>query len=270
MVQNTPLPRTRAGLIEDLRQIGLKPGMTVITHSSLSSLGWVCGGPVAVVQTLMDVLTTEGTLVMPTQTGDYTDPVQWNNPPVPQEWLPFIYEQMPAFDPRITPSYHMGRIVETFRTWPGTLRSNHPLLSFAAWGKHARTIIDNQSLAYGLGEQSPLARLYDLEGQVLLLGVGYDSCTSLHLAEYRAPGTKVVQQSAPMYEQGQRVWKTYQEIDLNSEIFPDIGAEFEQTGLVMIGKVGSAHTRLFPQRAAVDFATQWYIKRRNQSPNKPK
>lgn len=264
VVQGSPLPRTRASLAEDLRLLGLKPGMTVITHSSLSSLGWVCGGAVAVVQALMDVLTVEGTLVMPTQTGNYTDPAQWQNPSVPKEWLPTIYEHMPAFDPAITPSYHMGQIVETFRTWPGTLRSNHPLLSFAANGKHAQEILANQSLDYGLGEQSPLARLYELDGQVLLLGVGYDSCTSLHLAEYRADGASTVQQGAPIYENGQRVWKTYQDIDLNSDIFPEIGKEFEQTGLVTACKVGSANSLFFSQRAAVDFATRWYTQKRSQ------
>jgi aminoglycoside 3-N-acetyltransferase len=35
------------------------------------------------------------------------------------------------------------------------------------------------------GEASPLARLYDLDAWVLLLGVGYQRNTCFHLAEYR-------------------------------------------------------------------------------------
>src|SRR5690349_7103098 len=61
------------------------------------------------------------------------------------------------------------------------------IVSFAAWGRHALPITANHALDYGLGEHSPLARLYDLDGSVLLLGVGYERRTSLHLAEYRAP-----------------------------------------------------------------------------------
>src|SRR5947209_4670435 len=109
-------PRTRASLAEDLRRLGLSEGVTVLVHSSLSTLGWVCGGPVAVVQALLDVLTDSGTLVMPTHSGEYSDPAPWQEPPVPRDWWPVIRETMPAFDPQVTPTRGMGRIVEVFRS----------------------------------------------------------------------------------------------------------------------------------------------------------
>jgi aminoglycoside 3-N-acetyltransferase len=262
LIHETPFPRTRASLAKDLQHIGVVAGMTLIVHSSLRSIGWVSGGPVAVVQALMDAVTTEGTLVMPTHTSGYSDPAQWENPPVPQSWWQTIYDTMPAFDPQITPSSFMGQIAETFRTWPGTMRSAHPQGSFAAWGKHAYAITANHSINYTFGEGSPLARVYDLDGYVLLLGVGYDNCTSLHVAEYRAPGAIEVQQGAPIFEHGQRVWKTYKDIAMDSEIFPTIGQAFEQTELVKTGKVGSAEVRLFPQRPIIDFAVQWLTQHR--------
>jgi aminoglycoside 3-N-acetyltransferase len=262
LIQETPTPRTRESLAHDLRILGVEVSMTLEVHSSLSKLGWVCGGPVAVVQALMDVVTETGTLVMPTHSTNYTDPAQWSNPPVPQSWWPLLYEQMPAFDPRITPSWFMGQVVETFRTWPGVLRSSHPAVSFAAWGRHAQTITANHSLDHGLGEHSPLARLYDLNGYVLLLGVSYESCTSLHLAEYRAPDPQPLTESSPMLENGQRRWKTYQDIEQDSDQFPEIGAAFEETGLVKTCLVGSAQCKLLPQCPAVDFATRWLARKR--------
>ena len=263
LIQQTSSPRTRESLAQDLRALGIGAGMTLEVHSSLSTLGWVCGGPVAVVQALMDVATETGTLLMPTHSPNYTDPANWSNPPVPQEWWSMLYEQMPAFDPRLTPSWWMGQVAETFRTWPGVLRSSHPAVSFAAWGHHAKILTANHSLDDGLGEQSPLARLYDLDGSVLLLGVSYESCTSLHLAEYRAPQPKLVTEGSPILEYGRRVWKTYQDIELDSDQFPEIGAAFEAMGLVKTGLVGSAQCKLLPQRPAVDFATQWLTRIRS-------
>jgi aminoglycoside 3-N-acetyltransferase len=258
IVQETPMPRTCESLTYDLHRLGIESGMTVIVHSSLRSLGWVCGGPVAVVQALLDAVTSTGTIIMPTQTSDYSDPAQWQAPPVPEEWWPIIYATMPAFDPLVTPTEHMGRIVEVFRTWPGVLRSSHPTVSFAAWGQHAEYITKGHTLDYGLGEGSPLARIYDLDGWVLMLGTGYDTNTSLHLAEYRVPGATEMMQGSPIMEHGKRVWKQYRDIEIDSAVFPEIGLEFEQTGQVKIAQVGSATARFLRQRAAVDFAVQWF------------
>ena len=257
-IQNIVSPRTRSSLADDLRQLGLKSGMTVLVHSSLKSLGWVNGGPVAVIQALQDVLTPSGTLVMPAHSGDLSDPVGWQNPPIPQAWHELVRETMPAFDPRLTPTRGMGRIAELFRTWPGVRRSYHPQVSFAAWGEQAEFVTANHDLGNSLGEGSPLARVYDLDGYVLLLGVGYDSNTSFHLAEYRSGRTQPFIAGAPVIGNGRSQWTTYDDIVFNDELFPQIGAEMEsQIDIVHIGQVGSATCRLYRQRPGVDFATTW-------------
>jgi aminoglycoside 3-N-acetyltransferase len=257
-------PATRQNLAQALRRCGVEPGMTLLVHSSLSALGWVNGGPVAVIQALLDVLGRDGTLVVPTHSGNYSDPSHWGNPPVPQEWWEPIRDTMPAFDPRITPTWGMGVIPETFRRWPGVLRSYHPSVSFAALGPRAKFITDNHELEYGLGEGSPLARIYELGGWVLLLGVGYDTNTSFHLAEYRAPQLEPETLGAPILVNGRRQWVEYKDVDLDVDPFPQIGEEMEAAGLVRIGRVAAAEVRLFHQPAAVDFATEWLTRQRHK------
>ncbi|MFI7497057.1 aminoglycoside N(3)-acetyltransferase [Streptomyces sp. NPDC049687] len=243
---------TRDSLAAQLRTLGVEPGEILLVHSSLSSLGWVCGGAVAVVQGLMDVLGPDGTLVVPTQSGDLSDPGVWSNPPVPEEWWGTIRATMPAYDPLVTPSRGVGVIPETVRTWPGALRSAHPQTSFAALGARAAEVVDGHAPDCRLGERSPLARLEKLGARVLLLGAGYDTCTSFHLAEYRIPGA-LVEVARP----GPGGWEVVTEVSITSDRFDELGHDFERDRSVVRGKVGAAEARLFPVADAVAYAERW-------------
>ena len=262
VVQKTEVPATIDSLQADFRALGIRSGMVLLVHSSLSAMGWVCGGAVAVIVALQEVLGKTGTLVMPTHSTDLTEPSQWENPPVPESWWPVIRATMPAYQPDLTPTRSMGIIAETFRKQKGVLRSAHPHHSFCAYGHQASHITDNHSLEFGLGEGSPLARIYDLGGFVLLLGVGHNSNTSMHLAEYRAtfPTKRIVQEGAPISAAGSRRWTTFENIDLDSSDFEQIGEDFLRSDVereVHRAKVGLAKCQLIPQRAMVDFTVDW-------------
>lgn len=253
-------PVTLDSLCVNLCALGVAQGMTLLVHSSLSALGWVCGGAQAVVMALEEVLGAQGTLVMPTHSGGLSDPEAWQHPPVPADWWEVIRQTMPAYAPDLSPTRSMGAVVECFRMQQGVLRSNHPHLSFGARGPLAAAITENHGLSYALGEDSPLARLYALDAWVLLLGVGHNNNTSLHLAECRADfsARRTIQAQAPVMLEGRRQWVSFEDVDYDSDDFERIGAAFEeQAGELRIGQIGYGEARLFRQRPLVDYAVKW-------------
>ncbi|MET0286450.1 MAG: AAC(3) family N-acetyltransferase [Polyangiales bacterium] len=144
-------------VIDQLRALGVREGGVLLVHTSFRALRPIEGGPLGLIRALRAVA---GTLVMPTMTDGES-----------------------VFDPRQTPTTDMGITAETFWRLPGVLRSTHPGGSFAAVGPEAARICAEQPLSPPHGHDSPVGRVYDLDGQVLLLGVGHSENTTLHLAE---------------------------------------------------------------------------------------
>ncbi|HRX43385.1 MAG TPA: AAC(3) family N-acetyltransferase [Clostridia bacterium] len=258
VIEKTKSPVTIEGIKRDLRRLGISEGQVLVVHSSLSSMGWVCGGAQVVIEALLEVLGDEGTLVMPAHSGDWTDPANWSNPPVPKEWIPVIRENMPAFNRCTTPTRGMGRIAETFRNHPGTLRSDHPVVSFCANGKHSEYITKEHPLEDHFGMKSPLGKLYNLGAKILLLGVTYDNCTAFHLGETMVEGFPLGEKSGTsMLVDGKRKWVEFRTIDYCSDDFSKIGDEFEKDYQVIKGSIGNAGSVLFDFKTGVDFAAEW-------------
>ncbi len=253
------LPLTYDSLVEQFSACGVAAGQTVLVHSSMSRMGWIVGGAVDVIRALLDVLGENGTLMMPTHTSNNTDPSHWENPPVPEHWWPIIREHRPAYDPRVTPSWNMGVLPEVLRTWPGAIRSEHPIGSFVAVGKNAAYLTSEHKLDEEFGQTSPIGRLYELDGYVMLLGVPHDNNTSLHLAEHRAlwPSRRYHREGTAMLVNGERQWVEYDMLQLDTDDFDAIGAAYEAKHRIPVYKVGRADVRFLRQRPLVDFAVEY-------------
>lgn len=152
---------TKADIVAGLRRLGLRRGDRVNVHSSLSAFGFVEGGAKAVITALLEVVGPEGTLMMPT----------------------FSQGKVEVFDPDRTPSFN-GRITETFRLMPGVTRNRHATHAYAAIGPDAQRYLaggGNNVLTWG--PESPLGRLIDDGGWILLLGAGHGASTAQHHGE---------------------------------------------------------------------------------------
>ncbi len=227
---STPTPL--APLVDFLRELGVREGGVLLVHTAFSKLGPLAGGPAELIEALQSVLGADGTLVMPSLSDDDDQP----------------------FDPRRTPCRALGVVADTFWRLPGVLRSDSPH-AFAARGPAARELTAPHPLDLPHGADSPVGRVHARDGQVLLLGVGHDANTTLHLAEALAGVRYRLERHVTVREAGRARRLPYLEIDHCCERFALVDAWLDAAGLQSCGRVGRAEARLASARAIVDVVT---------------
>jgi len=267
MVKNELPPITKSRLTADFKKLGVKRADTIMLHASVKAIGWVVGGPDVVIRALLDVLGEEGTLMM------Y---VGWEDSPYnlakwSKEWQKAYLEECPPFNPATSRAHRKWSILtEYLRTWPGAHRSSNPEASCAAVGAKAKWLTEDHPLQYGYGPCSPLAKLCEADGKVLLLGAPFSAITLLHYAEHlaRIPNKLVVRYKMPILQDGKRVWVDVEEFDTCGDVLPDVAEYFEAipreflaSGKGRSGKIGEAQSYLFDAAEFVDFAVQWLEKK---------
>src|SRR5450432_225217 len=118
-------------------------------------MGHIQGGAATVVAAIRDVIGSDGTMVVPTETANNSDGSRDHLAGISGMSADQIRQYravMPPFDPIFTPSFGMGRVAEQVRTMPGAVRSTHPQSSFAAQGPLARRLMAGHKLDCHLGE----------------------------------------------------------------------------------------------------------------------
>lgn len=248
-------------LTQQLRALGVRAGGVLLVHTSFRA---VCGrnmdagmdagihadmdrepthtieiegGPLGLIAALEAALGPTGTLVMPTMT-DGED----------------------VFDPTQTPTCGMGITAELFWRMTGTIRSTHPGGSFAARGPHAHAICAEQPLSPPHGHDSPVGRVYDLGGQILLLGVTHSENTSLHLAESLAQVPYAV--THPCVIGRDPATGLLQSMDIAETDHCCQGFRIADTWLrtrqeQREGRIGATHARLCDSQTLVPLAVQY-------------
>ncbi|HRF47366.1 MAG TPA: aminoglycoside 3-N-acetyltransferase [Anaerolineales bacterium] len=257
------LPHRPSRILADLRALGVAPGQTVMLHASVKAIGPVMGGPNTIVQSLFDALTPTGTLMMYAGWADIPDFID----ELPADEQAAYRAEHPAFDPATARAVRDHSVLaEVLRTWPATRRSLNPEASMIANGADAEWLTADHALDYGYGVASPLARLVERGGQVLLLGAPLDTITLLHHAEYHARlrDKRVVNYSCPVLQAGTRVWVDIEDFDTGE---PHDAYSLEGVALAYLAehpvpqsRVGDAAAYLFPAAPLVAFAVDWLEK----------
>lgn len=201
---------TAADITAGLRRLGLRSGDRVNVHSSLSSFGMVKGGAQTVIRALLEVIAPQGTLMMPA----------------------FSQGKVEVFDHDRTPSFN-GRITETFRLMPGVKRSRHPTHAYSAIGPDAERYLADAEKLLAWGPESPLGRLIDDGGWVLLIGVTHGSSTAQHHGETAARAKCFGLDTSPVYL-----------LDAEGELTPSVAPTWRSRVCPYSAKTHEAELRL--------------------------
>ncbi|MEM9489786.1 MAG: AAC(3) family N-acetyltransferase, partial [Myxococcota bacterium] len=220
-------------LVEQLHDLGVRRGTALVVHTSFRAVRPVEGGPLGLIAALRTALGADGTLIMPTMTDGQS-----------------------VFDPAATPTVDMGITAELFWRQPGVVRSTHPGGSFAAQGRHAELICRPQPLSPPHGPDSPVGRVWDLDGQVLLLGVSHGENTTLHLAEAIAHVPYSVSHPCVVEVAGAAEVVMVAETDHCCTGFVQMDSWLRARGLQHDGTVGHSAARLCNSRDIVMVATE--------------
>ncbi len=244
---------TERQISEGLVSLGLNESSAVLVHSSLLSFGHVQGGATSVCNALRSVC---GTVMVPAGTWDVTGlpaPPGLERPDnavsKPSTWREFdqaLAQAMP-YSPELPIDRGLGRIPETMRQQMQHVRSTHPLMSYLAVGMHADILVQRQRLDWPLG---PIEALEEIGGDVLLLGVGHTSSTTIHLAEQRL-GRSCFWRYAKVYE---GVWMELPNVPGDSSAFDDI--EPQLRALTREVRIGQCRARRVAVADVIAVATR--------------
>jgi aminoglycoside 3-N-acetyltransferase len=230
-----PAPAVRAvDITLELRRLGLRAGDLVMAHSSLKSFGYVAGGAEAVVEGLLAAVAPGGTLLVPT----------------------FNHGTAAVFDPRVTRS-GSGAVTEAVRLRPEAVRSLHPSHPYAAIGPRAQELTAGHLEVGTFDPRSPLGKLADWGGWIVLLGVGMWANTCVHIGEV-AYGVhclgyererSLVRIDGEVHAVRTTLWRADGHCHVEGE---PIDARLRARDLVVDGKIGNAPVHLMRGRAVVE------------------
>jgi aminoglycoside 3-N-acetyltransferase len=264
MTDSEDRPLTHSQLAHELKALGVAAGQIVMVHASMKAIGRIMGGPNVIAQALLDALTPAGTLMM------Y---VGWEDLPyfvhdLPPALRQAYYDEHPPFDPRISRAVRdHGILAEVVRGWPSAERSLNPEASVAAIGAQAAWITQDHALNYGYGAGTPLEKLVEARGSVLMLGAPLDTLTLLHYAENRARmrHKRIVRYPCPILRDGARVWVEIEDYDTGEPhgdyTFDEIARASLAQGAGRQGAIGNALAYLFDAADLSAFAINWLEER---------
>ncbi|MCJ7695132.1 MAG: AAC(3) family N-acetyltransferase [Anaerolineaceae bacterium] len=152
-------------LNKSLKNIGVSAGDGLLVHSAIQFLGQPRGGLEMIFNTIREILTPKGTIIVPTFNFDFAKGIDFNT--------------------QTTPSKGMGVFSEFVRKEASSVRTSHPLQSIGINGFYASEL-SSRNTAGAFDPGSAFERMLELNFKLLLLGATINACSMIHYSEQKA------------------------------------------------------------------------------------
>jgi len=214
-------------LVAEFKRIGLEENDVVLVHSSFKSFGGVEGGPQTVIDALLTVIGTEGTLITPRFNFDFST---YGTP----------------WDIRNTPS-HMGIISEFVRKDPRSYSVFHPIYSFCIIGKNAKELTQFRYKG-SYSKDSIFHKLRTLDAKILQIDQVYKGTTMIHHVEemlqvnykyFKNFTGTVIDEEGKSFEDTFNIYVRDWERGFVTDVLP-IGKILEEKNVTKLEKIGDA------------------------------
>lgn len=249
---------TKEDITQQLQNIGVQRGMLLLVDACSEKMGYISGGIQTFIDALMEAVGYEGTIVMPSFTPQFIDPACTGSKKIDRENWELLRDTALPFHKKLSPPETTDAMVHQFMRNEGVVRSYHPIYSFVAWGKYAKIICDKHPLHFGLSKESPLGKLSELNGFVLLAGCSFKACTIFQLARYSGEQLPIKIMTSPIEQNNQMIWKDMLDLEMDTSGFEVIGEVMEERKIVKNMYINTSRCRFFSAREAVNIATAYF------------
>lgn len=248
---------TKNDLLSMFKRMGICRGMILYVQCDLEHCAYVNGGPQTIIDALCETLGYEGTIVTPAFSNSVVDPACDRDYLFERDVFDEIRSSKPAFHKKRTPS-ECGMFSAQLMCNEGVYRSNHPTHSVLAWGKYAKLICDHHPLHFSLGKESPIEKVVEMNGYVLLLGSAYKDCDIFSYASILSNKNPIRIVSAPIDKKGQREFISMLEMDYDLKNVDVIREMMYERNVVIEDFLASAKCTFFNAKEAATLAQGYF------------
>jgi aminoglycoside 3-N-acetyltransferase len=218
----------------ELKKMGISEGDHVAVALSFKSIGFVNGGPDALIDALIDTIGSKGTIMMNAHTNYF---------PISEIDPNFIFDNETVPLTGIVPQKLLKR--------KGSIRSRHPMFSVVAIGHLAGYLTEGHDECSN--PYLPLEKLAQIGGKCLFIGIEGRLVAVRHEAQRRAGLFAVPMFTGVQYKNKEGKTKLFVTVNpACTSRLPEFIPKFEKMQILKRGKIGMAPSIIGPAGKIID------------------